>query len=115
MKRLILLAALICMLCLPLMAQDTTTFAWDLSTSDDGSPGGYRLYISKQSGNYVELAVVEVPQQTTTATIQNDKPGRWYAVATYFRLENGEVIESGHSNEVTYVVKPNPPEHLHEQ
>lgn len=88
-------------------AQNSVNFAWDLSSDDStlGVGGGYHLYQSKLSGNYT-TPVATYPPGATTGSIQRPGPGRYYWVLTAF---TSDAIESSYSNEVTLVIKPNPP------
>jgi len=122
MKKLILLS--LALLFAPFaLAQDTTTFQWDLSTSEPlGTGGGYHLYASKQSGTYAAANIVstEAAGANTTTIDSSALRGKWCFVATAFMLDDkgttdpadDVVVESGFSNEVCSVYKPNPPTNL---
>lgn len=115
MRKLLICIAVLFALAIPAFAQDSVTFAWDLSASEPlGAAGGYKIYASKQSGTYTPSDVIAtVPAGTTEVTVDTSAyRGRYYTVATAYVIDNGEEIESGYSNEVTYVIKPHPPTNL---
>lgn len=98
---------LILLFVLPVTAQTTITFAWDLSVDDSllGEGGGYRLYASKQSGIYSTPSGSVAPG-VSTITISAPGLGRYYFVARAFTSDG---MESDNSNEVSQVIKPKPP------
>ena len=116
MKKFYTILLLLGIFCAPLLSQDTTTFAWDLSISEPlGDGGGYNLYASKQSGVYDSDKIIgTVASGISTITVDTSAlRGRYYFVATAFITDdNGAKIESGFSNEVTSVYKPEPPTNL---
>jgi hypothetical protein len=106
MKQILILVSLL-LFTAPVLAQDIN-FAWDLSPDDSllGANGGYRLYLSKQSGSYTGAPVLTVRPGTTSGSIARPGLGRYYFVATAFDSEGNE---SAYSNEVTTAIKPKPP------
>jgi hypothetical protein len=100
-------------LAIPCLAQDTTTFQWDLSISEPlGAGGGYRVYCSKQSQSYVNpdhIVSTVAPAVNTTTIETSTYRGRYHCIATAFIIDNSEEFESDWSNEVTAVFKPHPP------
>ena len=91
----------------------TVYLAWDPCTDN---PDGIRIYANKSPNVEVIPAnlIAEVtPGTETTAHVQS-LLGRYYFVATAFVVDPVEgVLESGKSNEVTTVVKPNSVINLH--
>lgn len=111
MKRFILFC-LLALVASPAMAQ-TITFAWD-AHEQAAVITGFKLYQSKQSGNYTAPAVATFTGGTlTTGTIPKPtSPGRYYWTLRAYMPDTatpGVDIESTDSNEVTDVVKPKAP------
>jgi hypothetical protein len=81
MKRILILVSLLLFTAL-VVAQDIN-FVWDLSPDDSllGANGGYRLYLSKQSGSYAGAPVLTVRPGTTSGSIVRPGLGRFYFVA----------------------------------
>lgn len=110
MKRsaLVLIAILIPVL---LQAQ-TVNFAWD--PINDAGVTGFKLYQSKQSGVYTSIAATFTPGTATTGSIPKPTTyGRYYFAMTAFAVDTtvtpNVTVESAFSNEVSLVLKPNPP------
>lgn len=94
-------------------AQTTqVTFAWD---PDAEAITGFKLYQSKQSGNYTSTPVATfTPGTLVTGSIPKPTSfGRYYYVLTAYAVDTtvtpNVTTESGYSNEVTLVVNPRPP------
>lgn len=109
-KRIFLFCFLALLASTPAIAQ-TITFTWD--PHDQAAViEGFKLYQSKQSGNYTSTPVATFTGGSlTTGTIAKPtQPGRYYWVLTSFMADPaGGVLESTYSNEVTDVVKPKAP------
>lgn len=104
MKKTLLLLAFL-FLAVPVMAQNVV-FEWD-PHPEAAQLQGFKLYQSKQSGQYSAPPVATFNGgNLTTGSIAQPALGRWYFVLTAFTPEG---LESGFSNEVTTVVKPKPP------
>lgn len=85
------------------------TLAWDASTN---AVDGYRLYAATNSLALSPTnALVKIEAGTNlTATVDALIPGRWFFVATAYRLTtNGIPIESDPSNEIMFDVPAPPP------
>jgi len=111
MRQLLLITALL-LLAAPLAAQ-TITFAWD-PHPESAVIEGFKLYQSKQSGNYSAGPVVTFTGGTLVTGIapKPTSPGRYYWVLRAYMPDPavpGTFIESGNSNEVTDVIKPKEP------
>lgn len=109
MRRLMLFCFLAVVAPVPLVAQ-TITFAWD-AHPEAADITGFHLLQSKQSGVYNLAAPIAtfVGGSLTTGQIPKPKPGRWYWVLTAYKDDGGLIIDSGFSNEVTEVIKPQAP------
>ena len=111
-RKIMIITVLFCLFAATVSA-GTVYLAWDPCTD---SPDGIRIYASKSAN--VEAVpgnlIAEVtPGTETTAHVQS-LLGRYYFVATAFKIDPVEgVLESGKSNEVTTVVKPNSVINLH--
>ena len=93
-----------------LLAQDTTTLAWDYTPEDtaylQAEGGGFKIYGSKtSSGPYTLMATVADPTARQATFDTSTLRGRNYFVATAFIPQN----ESDWSNEVSWPFKPEKP------
>ncbi|HOJ85210.1 MAG TPA: hypothetical protein PKY23_10955 [Bacillota bacterium] len=81
-------------------------FEWD-QHPQASELDGFKLYQSKTSMGYPTAPVaIFTGGATTTGTIAAPQsPGRYFFVLTAFTGD----VESDYSNEVSFVVKPNPP------
>lgn len=111
-RKIMIFTFLFCLFALTVSA-GTVYLAWDPCTDN---PDGIRIYANKSPNVEAIPAnlIAEVtPGTETTAHVQS-LLGRYYFVATAFKIDPVEgVLESAKSNEVTTVVKPNSIINLH--
>jgi len=95
------------------LASQTITFGWD-PHPEAAVIEGFKLYQSKQSGNYITAAVATFTGGTLVegTAPKPSSPGRYYWVLRAYMTDPafpGAIIESVNSNEVTDVIKPKEP------
>lgn len=97
------------LLCLPAWAAEPLKLAWD--EYDEASEGtvGFYLHFGREPGEYTVKVKVEDPA-AQSAVVDTLQPGRWYSSVTAFAVLGGNLggaeIESEHSNEITFILRP---------
>jgi chitinase len=84
------------------------TLTWD---ANDPAPTGYRIY-TRTGADYGAFPVWEGTATTCTITVPDGVETAFVARAYVVGQLTGALVESGNSNEVAYLSKPEPPKNL---
>jgi hypothetical protein len=107
MKKAILILTIIAMSAVFANAAQVT-LSWD---ANNPAPTGYRIY-TRTGANYGTQPAWEGAATTCTITVPDGVEAAFVARAYVVGQLTGAVVESGNSNEVTYLSKPEPPKNL---